>query len=65
MFVAHWRVSDDTVLHLAVGECLVQNKSINPSPPLYFKLVDYYKNGMKDMKGKLIKNVFFVSLVFI
>jgi hypothetical protein len=33
---------------------LIENKNLNPSPPLYFKLVDYYKNGMEDMKGMII-----------
>lgn len=45
-------VSDDTILNLAVAECLIKYKNEKPSPKLYCQLVDYYKKGMRDMASK-------------
>lgn len=52
MTLGKWRASDDTVLHLAVGECLVDNNKLSPGAELYKKLIDYYKKGMADMKER-------------
>ncbi len=46
-----WPVSDDTVLHLAVAECLIKNKNLEPGAELYLDLVKYYKKAMQDMNG--------------
>lgn len=43
-------MSDDTVLHLANAFCLSDHPDLK-SPRVYIKLVDYYKDAMKDMKG--------------
>lgn len=47
-----WRASDDTVLHLANAECLIQNKNLSPSSELYLKLIPHYKKAMQDMKDR-------------
>ncbi len=39
-------------MHLAVAECLIENKKLEPSPELYTSLVKHYKTGMKDMAGR-------------
>lgn len=44
-----WKVSDDTVLHLAVAECLISIKEKNLSNSWYQKLIGFYKEGMRDM----------------
>lgn len=48
-----FRVSDDTVLHLAVSECLVETSKLEPcSPAVFLNLVNHYKIGMQDMKDR-------------
>ncbi len=51
-FLGTWRASDDTVLHIAVAECLADNRNVEPSVDLYKKLIDYYNKGMADMKDR-------------
>ncbi|CAF0913289.1 unnamed protein product [Brachionus calyciflorus] len=48
----NWIVSDDTILHLAIAECLIENKELKPSDKLYLKLIPFYKSGMRDMKDR-------------
>ena len=49
---AHFRVSDDTILHLANAECLVAAKQKRPSAEVYLALVNHFKEGMHDMKDR-------------
>ncbi len=50
MFSADWRVSDDTVMHLANAECLIANAHLQPTKPdIYRKLIAHYKLAMTDM----------------
>ena len=53
----HWMVSDDTVMHLATAEGLVEFNSVEglsaePQERLYLKLADKYKMCMHDMTGR-------------
>lgn len=54
----NWMVSDDTVMHLATAEALVEwfatSKSVNPEPQekLYLKLAYRYMESMKNMRGR-------------
>ncbi|KXJ26570.1 [Protein ADP-ribosylarginine] hydrolase [Exaiptasia diaphana] len=45
-----WRVSDDTILHIATAEGLVSDWSSKED--LYLALADKYKSAMKDMWGR-------------
>ncbi len=46
-------MSDDTILHLAVAESLIETRNLQPSNnEIYFNLVDHYKRAMKDMKDR-------------
>ena len=47
---AKWPVSDDTVMHLATAEALVNKTEANTE--LYLKLAEMYKASMKDMNGR-------------
>jgi len=44
-----WRASDDTILHLAVAECLIETKDYNSPSDVYMNLIKHYKTGMNDM----------------
>ena len=48
----NWRVSDDTVLHLATAEVLIQNGDCNDKNNLYSKLARGYQKSMEDMRGR-------------
>lgn len=48
----NWKVSDDTVLHLAVAECLIDIKEEKLTDNWYLKLIGYYKEGMRDMRDR-------------
>ncbi|XP_053391687.1 ADP-ribosylhydrolase ARH1-like [Mercenaria mercenaria] len=50
--VKNWIVSDDTVMHLATAEALIQNKSCQDKENLYSLLAQAYKDSMSDMKGR-------------
>ena len=46
-----WKLSDDTILHLAVAECLVENADLKATEELFYALIDNYKKAMTDMTG--------------
>lgn len=49
---ANWRVSDDTVLHLATAEVLIQNGDCSDKNNLYSKMARGYQKSMEDMRGR-------------
>ena len=49
---ANWRVSDDTVLHLATAETLIQNGENKDKNKLYSALARGYQRSMGDMQGR-------------
>ena len=48
----NWRVSDDTVLHLATAETLIQNGENKDKNKLYSALARGYQRSMGDMQGR-------------
>lgn len=56
----NWMVSDDTVMHIATAEGLVEfinfleSKGLKPEPQerMYMKIADKYKSCMNDMTGR-------------
>ncbi|XP_035660278.1 protein ADP-ribosylarginine hydrolase-like [Branchiostoma floridae] len=46
-----WMVSDDTVMHLATAEALVE-ASEKDRPTLFLTLAKHYKESMRDMHGR-------------
>ena len=49
---ANWRVSDDTVLHLATAETLIQTVGYTDKKKLYSALARAYQTSMEDMRGR-------------
>ncbi|CAF1218637.1 unnamed protein product [Adineta ricciae] len=47
-----WRVSDDTILHIAVGQALVEHGEKDPSPALYSRVVKKFKEILNDLKNR-------------
>ena len=64
-----WRVSDDTVMHMATAEALIEWYDLNktsdsepePQEQLYLKLAAKYKESMNDMKGRAPGRACFAS----
>ncbi|XP_032228896.1 ADP-ribosylhydrolase ARH1 isoform X2 [Nematostella vectensis] len=56
----NWRVSDDTILHIATGEALVSDWSSKEE--LYLKLAANYKEGMRDMRDRAAGNTLQMSI---
>ncbi|KAL4231315.1 hypothetical protein ACF0H5_008895 [Mactra antiquata] len=50
--VKDWIVSDDTVMHLATAEALIENKHCTDKEKLYCLLARYYKECMNDMDNR-------------
>ena len=49
---ANWRVSDDTVLHLATAEALIDMGKCDDKRKLYSNLARGYQKSMGDMQGR-------------
>ncbi|CAG5123284.1 unnamed protein product [Candidula unifasciata] len=47
-----WNVSDDTVMHLATGEALVQCGNTDDKEKIFTTIAQAYKDCLKDMSGR-------------
>ncbi|CAF1310293.1 unnamed protein product [Rotaria sordida] len=47
-----WRLSDNSILHLAIGECLSEYGEKDPSSELYSSIVKKLKSILNDLKNR-------------
>lgn len=48
----HWRIGDDTLLHLAVAQALAEHAELDPSPELYSRVVRKFKEILPELRNR-------------